>query len=312
MGFTIIAVVVVAIVLVLDQCDVGIFALECNGGKEWSFTSFENGTSFLHPELARKYPFPSSLMKEKCGLVVVCAGAPRSGSTLQFGIVHEVTKTLVMLGGRLGGLHSFHNAGYWMQHVHNNNEAMGIQFEKTIRRKINEWDRNSIIIVKSHDFDEALLTLCNNYVAFTTYRDPLDVMASYVRRNWISNTAVNTMCSSVAHILNRHATWARYASINTKYETSTQNMFAYVAEIFYVLAGDIVPNATKVELSKALEKIWNNDEFQKEFILRDGEHVNVDMLATNVNQDGYPFPDEITYALKQYTNSWRKTMGYEA
>lgn len=170
--------------------------------------------TYMKPDLLNEFPFPFHLQKTKCHLAIIAAGAPRSGSTLQNEIARRAATILVKHSGTL----RLRNAGYWMPHVHSNSRDVARRYIETSQKEIVVWDDKTVLLVKTHDFDRNLLTLCTNYIVLTTYRDPVNMISSFVRRSWISNSSVEQMCIIAKHAMTRHLLWSSYANVNSKYE----------------------------------------------------------------------------------------------
>lgn len=141
-----------------------------------------------------------------CGVVIILAGMPRSGSTWQEAMVLSALRTL---GIRV------EYSGYWdyARHV-NMNRTEADSYYRTERAHASAWTPESVVVYKSHEFRWDLLHLCKRHIVFTSHRC-LEHMIGSMIRAW--NPGILTMWKT---ILNDYDTWLRHGAIDMVYDTA--------------------------------------------------------------------------------------------
>ncbi len=136
---------------------------------------------------------------------IICAGAVRSGSTLQFNIVYEIL---------------IHTKNCFKPPYTDEND-----FPK-IREKYNHIKEYKII--KVHRVTPIIENeiVNNNAILFYTYRDIRDVICSLISKGWIKND-LKSIIDATNSYLSNYAEWAKlqgYNSYVTKYENFYNNI----------------------------------------------------------------------------------------
>lgn len=141
----------------------------------------------------------SYVTSTSCRLIVIAAGAPRCGSTVQ----HEwIREALTVLGLSPVVL------PYWNWHIH-----AKIKDDGKANLTIKHLKGTEIVITKTHEFDPRLFHMCQEQLVFTTHRNPLNMVRSAMSLGWVNNPY-----KYVKEVVRIQQQWAQFAFEDTSYE----------------------------------------------------------------------------------------------
>jgi hypothetical protein len=133
-----------------------------------------------------------------CGLAIISAGAPRSGSTAQHSFIQRAVGELRPLRPEITGFWNWHLKANWPQakaeaHVANTN------------RRLRATTGENVVIYKSHSFNRELAQLCGRQLVFTMRRDVFSLALSLGRTWGVRDQHVVSYISSA---FSNYACWA--------------------------------------------------------------------------------------------------------
>lgn len=162
---------------------------------------------------------------EQCAMMVICAGSPRAASTAHCMIAEHVIHH-IMEKRKADGRSKYDApdyAGYWNYHLHavcsdgqpcplydaesgtlsefkhhisslpnldgEEKDALSHSCDSDVRNSLDrlaEVDEKSVVIVKSHEFDQTLLRACGKRLILTSWREKEDVFDSGLELGWFA------------------------------------------------------------------------------------------------------------------------------
>lgn len=133
---------------------------------------------------------------------IVCAGARRSGSTLQYNIISRIIEVT--------------NQGKRITHF----RPEEFRYVKGINK-----DYNGYKVIKTHVLTDELMNEINNKnaIIFHTYRDIRDVVVSYINKGWVNKKSANIV-KCVSNYLNEYTNWS---AINENFYSRKYEDFAF-------------------------------------------------------------------------------------
>ena len=157
---------------------------------------------------------------DQCKAMVVCAGSPRAASTAECTLAEHVLEYMMEDEHRAGRLQQEKATylGYWNYHLHqlcsdgfdcenkypesirnlNNrdewaNALQNVDGGQDIKSEMDNYyskrdsvEPSSVVIAKSHEFDETLTTMCDRRLVLTSSRDKEEVFDSALSLGWFT------------------------------------------------------------------------------------------------------------------------------
>lgn len=196
-------------------------------------------------------PLPSRL---NCSLVVISAGIPRSGSTMQDTLL-AMAIGLVRGPGR-GPLKMFWNYHWHASHKLNNSS----QVYTASSERLNHLPPGSVVLMKTHQYDERLVKLCNAYIAFTTHRHPVEMIKSASGAGW---GTMRNWRPFLTYNLRQHACWHAVCAEDTSHaelkEDTVEVLRRYVHKIHAAIHGPASrPNVSEGDIRRAATRARGN------------------------------------------------------
>jgi len=180
------------------------------------------GLQVQNPDVVRSAHPPNS-----CKLSVLLGGIPRSGSTLQNTLVVKILKLLNMPV----------ISAYYNIHLH---DLHPDEMEKT-RQRLHQQEKifrsssnNTVLVLKSHEFDPKLLSICRRNVVLLSSRKMIDIVKSSIHASWgiISSQEYSDW-------IDNYECWRRYASMDFIYEdfaSSQTGLKSYILMLYAILS----------------------------------------------------------------------------
>ena len=161
-----------------------------------------------------------------CRLMIVAAGFPRTGSTAQ----------MLLLGSALQQLNvSVSNLGFHKYHLHARLDAdASAAYKEKIRGLRAAWKSDTVVLLKTHQFDGKLLVTCERSLVFTSTMDQErgieDTMASICAAGWIDCTedGVTHFARYFEDALRAHRKWMAHSTLNIE-KSGMRSPFAFLA-----------------------------------------------------------------------------------
>ena len=169
---------------------------------------------------AQKIGLSTYAPPDQCKAMVVCAGSPRAASTAECTLAEHVLEYMMEDEHRAGRLQQEKATylGYWNYHLHQlcsdgfdceNKYPAGLQNLWTrddwsnalsnvnggddIRTEMDNYygkrdsvEPSSVVIAKTHEFDETLLTMCDRRLVLTSSREKEEVFDSALSLGWFT------------------------------------------------------------------------------------------------------------------------------
>eukprot|EP00622_Pseudochattonella_farcimen_P002039 FR736891.1.p1 GENE.FR736891.1~~FR736891.1.p1 ORF type:complete len:238 (+),score=16.50 FR736891.1:350-1063(+) len=152
----------------------------------------------------------------RCGVMIIMAGMPRTGSTWQMAMVRSAANVLNI---------SIAHSGYWDYAAH-----AKMSHEKTeayYRHEYSEWEKlteDSVLLYKSHEYNPVIPSKCKRQIIFTSHRCLEDQLGSFVAAFKVANTTdniLNVLHSSAYH----YDMWRKHNALDLDYHLARQNSF---------------------------------------------------------------------------------------
>ena len=205
--------------------------------------------------------------RRECGLVVVEAGAPRTGSTQQFRLVHVALQELG-LGNKVS------DAGYWDWANHEkldaaaaraHNDALEVRprsrqgcvraatdaLRSAPRRstrpqkKMAEWTRETVVLYKSHEYKPELLTLCDKAVVLLTHASCVErTVRSVVAAKFIEPNR-DAVIGHLHIAFDDLFAWKQHASLDQGLDDLLSDPVRALASVYHILASKLGVPYTK-------------------------------------------------------------------
>lgn len=170
-----------------------------------------------------------------CKLMVVAAGAPRTGSTLSELMALQALKDLNV---------SYVNLGYWRYDRHNRNKKdfHGVRWSaEYVRSRIPS--PSSVVIVKSHEYDTELVGMCDEVLVIAQGRNAHDLAASAMGAGWLNKC--DAMYSFLRAMEAHHICWRRHSQLAFHYRELKGNKISSYTAILGKLAPMVAWNGTR-------------------------------------------------------------------
>ena len=144
---------------------------------------------------------------KNCGVMIIMAGMPRSGSTWQYEMVKSVLKTLKI---------SIHH-GYWdyARHIRMNNSDSRSYY----RNEYKKWstlDNKSVLLYKTHEYKPELLSVCKKNIIFTSHRCLEDELGSMYTSWHIGMKSLNI----TYQLVKEYDMWRKHYTFDIDYDVA--------------------------------------------------------------------------------------------
>lgn len=258
--------------------------------------------------------------RPKCKLALIAAGMPCTGSTVTFKLLRAALIKLNLWQ------HNGTALKYWQWHFKSAAAAdhgplAGVQSGYECARK---WDifqssntqlshlkEGSIVIVKSHEFDESLLNLCETTVVFTSARDVAEIASSKIRSGWLPQTVgmskpelVSELAAGITGDIEEHSCWRHAAARNVNVLFSeVSNCGWYLIRIASIVAQALPLGAIDPQRLKKLKLA----EFEAWCSAAD---MNPEMKSTRTSS--FAFDDDVTASLRRRFATWQQFHDFPA
>ena len=189
------------------------------------FAAVKNGKCASLADVARKKSVFTYDVPKQCKMMIVCAGSPRAASTAHCMIAEHVLKNMMEVLARKENGHAHDKPleiGYWNYHLHtlcadgedcklfDGSERSVEEFEGKIdtmpgldeeeKKKLADAmgdvhtsldelatvNAESLVVVKTHEFDAHLMNACSKRLVLTSWRDKEEVFDSSLELGWFS------------------------------------------------------------------------------------------------------------------------------
>lgn len=154
--------------------------------------------------------------------MVVSAGMPRAGSTMQDRLLRQA---LAAFGLKPGV------AGYWNWHWHAGKLSLAERLGKlhNTSKRLRGLSTDAVVIMKTHEFDPRVLQLCDRSLVFTLHRHPLEMLISAAGEWHRGNMRERKAIDFLARAIHNHECWHRYAVEETANAELRSNPSAVLA-----------------------------------------------------------------------------------
>lgn len=202
--------------------------------KKQGYSSLLAGGRRHLADLAHKYPkavIEHDFSDVECDVVLIAAGFPRSGSTMQ--------ATLLAEGGRAVGARVIESS--WQLHLQEwslqnrsalTEEEISNRLTRLMALKATIKDhgedkawRPTVLVMKSHQFDPKLLNVCRHQLVYTSHRGLVRVVASFNKLGW-----VNGLQSSLAALDANYVNYACWRHESDAQDWGYEDMMAAPVE----------------------------------------------------------------------------------
>mmetsp|Transcript_19776 Transcript_19776/g.64294 ORF Transcript_19776/g.64294 Transcript_19776/m.64294 type:complete len:284 (+) Transcript_19776:44-895(+) len=165
--------------------------------------------------------YPELKPPRACRVAFILAGAPRSGSTYVWKITNEILESI--------GFNPTYT-GYYRYDIHTHmSRAKSEEFVRETQELWSNFTNRSILVLKSHEYREELLTdYCDQSLVLTGYRNLSAVAASALRLGWFQAPALRRFLSDYTR---NHHCWAAHSSFNIAFEEVERSPAAVVAQL---------------------------------------------------------------------------------
>eukprot|EP00039_Didymoeca_costata_P022006 m.3393 g.3393 ORF g.3393 m.3393 type:complete len:428 (-) comp2762_c0_seq2:75-1358(-) len=209
----------------------------------------------------------------RCKLALIAAGMPRTGST--------VTLRMLQKAGKILGLPNFTPLRYWNMHLRNtyirriSNCSEMVDERNRQNEIINNLTADSIVVIKSHEFDETLLRLCKKHIVFLSTRDMGDVALSKYKLGWYTRSdsslfdGMNTtemvqyLASTMYGDIQEHECWKRESArnVNVQYDEIKGHCAFYMLRIVGAIAQALDRNESYIKhFNKRMDMVNIDDD----------------------------------------------------
>jgi hypothetical protein len=184
---------------------------------EWS-SAIQRGILQMHAQSFPDVVVPL-VVRPRCRLAVIAAGAERTGSTLQTELAreilsaHGIVPTIFIWNFHLYELESgatIEHANQTLQQIRN--ATVGINAE-------------DVVIIKSHMFDSRLLHYCHRQIVLTTSRDPIAVARSVKHAGWA--TKPQDILPILLNALYAQRCWRPFSQYHQIYEEINLDQYTH-------------------------------------------------------------------------------------
>ena len=252
----------------------------------------------------------------KCRLAMIAAGMPRTGSTLTFKVLKAVLSKLTIWKSHGVQLK------YWQWHLRNSavphrgplgDAPPGSECEtrwqlyNEATAKLNSLQEDDVVLIKSHEFDAELLSLCTASIVFTSERDVADIAASKVKLGWVhrkgnmSNRAwVAELAGGIKGDVSEHVCWRQHAPVNVNVLFSDASKCGwYYLHVAKALRGVLSRGGVNQELFSSAEvaefDVWCRS-----------EEMNRGQPATSTGHTaGATLSEDVANALRRQFANWQ-------